>query len=353
MPFTIVRNNITNMHVDAIVNTANPYPVIGDGTDRAIHKAAGPELLAARKEIGAIAPGQAAITPAFKLDADFVIHTVGPVWIDGKHNEEQLLEGCYRNSLKLALMYKCKSIAFPLISTGTYNFPKGRALQIATKVISQFVLNFDMMVYLVVFDKSSYSLSEKLFDEVKCYIDENYVGKHFEIEYQNDVQRAKRLRREAEFRRSADFYKDDVEIDEAPMMMAKTVCSTVSFEDADFDKFNFALEKTFSETLLALIDKKGMTHAEAYNKANIDKKHFHKIKTNKNYKPTKYTVLAFAIALELSIQETKDLMETAGLALSKSNLFDVIVSFFIERKKYNVFELNDVLFEYDQPLLGC
>ena len=351
MPFTIVRNNITDMRVDAIVNTANPYPIIGDGTDRAIHEAAGPELLVARRKIGSIAPGQAAVTPAFNLDAKYVIHTVGPVWIDGKHNEEELLEGCFRNSLKLAQKNKCKSVAFPLISTGTYRFPKGRALQIATKIISQFVLNFDMMVYLVVFDKSSYSLSEKLFKEVESYIDNNYVGERMEEEYSNDIIFSEEIREEILYTKSADFY-EKATIEELPIMHS-TIMGSVDFDSANWDDFEFKLEKTFSETLLYLIDKKGMTHAEAYNKANIDKKHFHKIKTNKNYKPTKYTVLAFAIALELTLQETKDLMETAGLALSKSILFDVIVSCFIEKKHYDVFELNDVLFEYDQPLLGC
>lgn len=351
MPFTIVRNNITNMRVDAIVNTANPYPIIGDGTDRAIHEAAGPELLVARKEIGPIAPGQAAVTLAFNLNAKYVIHTVGPVWINGKHNEEEILEGCYRNSLKLALKNKCKSVAFPLISTGTYRFPKGRALQIATKVISQFVLNFDIMAYLVVFDKSSYSLSEKLFKEVEAYIDNNYVGERMEEEYSNDLIFSEEIREEILYTKSADFYKKAA-IEELPMMHA-AIMGSIDIDSTNWDDFEFKLEKTFSETLLYLIDKKGMTHAEAYNKANIDKKHFHKIKTNKNYKPTKYTVLAFAIALELTLQETKELMETAGLALSKSILFDVIVSCFIEKKHYDVFELNDVLFEYDQPLLGC
>lgn len=344
MPFTIIRNNIINMSVDAIVNTANPLPIIGDGTDRAIHEKAGDELLEARKKTGVIAPGNAAITPAFNLDAKYVIHTVGPVWADGKHSEEKILENCYINSLRLALKNKCKSVAFPLISTGAYHFPKGLALHIATKIISNFVLNFDMMVYLVVFDKSSYSLSERLFKEVKSYIDNNYAGECMEKEYRHDVLYSKQLQDEIAANKNSDVY------DKA---LPYTMADTVSFEGINWDEFANNLEKTFSETLLYLIDQKGMTHSEAYNKANIDKKHFHKIKSNKNYKPTKYTVLAFAIALELTLRETKDLMETAGLALSKSNLFDVIVSFFIENRRYDVFELNDVLFEYDLPLVGC
>ena len=337
MPFTIVRNNIINVTADAIVNTANPYPIIGDGTDRAIHEKAGPQLLEARKSIGAIAPGQAAITPAYNLDAKFVIHTVGPVWTDGTHNEEKLLEECYRNSLELALENKCKSVAFPLISTGTYRFPKGRALQIATSVISRFVLDHDMTVYLVVFDKTSFSLSEKLFNDVKSYIDNNYVGHFMEEEYRNDI-----------------LYSDELhsEIDDHFKVRASgSLLKSAAAAKAEWGEFR--LEKTFSEMLLQLIADKGLTHAQAYNRANIDRKLFNKIKKNKNYNPSKFTVLAFAIALELTLEETKELMETAGLALSKSNLFDVIVSFFIENSRYDVFELNDVLFEYDLPLLGC
>ena len=340
MPFTIVRNDITAMQVDAIVNTANPRPAIGGGTDSAVHKKAGPRLLEARKRIGPISPGQAAITPAYGLDAEYVIHTVGPVWVDGSHGEKDLLADCYRNSLQLAKDRGCQSVAFPLISTGTYQFPKGLALEIATGVISRFVLTNDIMVYLVVFDKASYTLSEKLMRDVKSYIDNNYAQVLAQAEYSRDMSRP--------VRRSRLTYPKKLS---APVEQADMVCN--SAPQPDWDNIAHSLGKTFSETLLELIDRKGLTHAEAYSKANIDRKHFNKIKNNKNYKPTRYTVLAFAIALELDIDRTKELMETAGLALSKSNLFDVIVSFFIENGRYNIFELNDVLFEYDMPLLGC
>lgn len=340
MPFTIVRNDITAMQVDAIVNTANPRPAIGGGTDSAVHKKAGPRLLEARKRIGHISPGQAAITPAYGLDAEYVIHTVGPVWVDGSHGEKDLLADCYRNSLQLAKDRGCQSVAFPLISTGTYQFPKGLALEIATGVISRFVLTNDIMVYLVVFDKASYTLSEKLMRDVKSYIDNNYAQVLAQAEYSRDMSRP--------VRRSRLAYPKKLS---APVEQADMVCN--SAPQPDWDNIAHSLGKTFSETLLELIDRKGLTHAEAYSKANIDRKHFNKIKNNKNYKPTRYTVLAFAIALELDIDRTKELMETAGLALSKSNLFDVIVSFFIENGRYNIFELNDVLFEYDMPLLGC
>ena len=156
MPFEIVRNDITHMRVDAIVNTANPKSVIGLGVDSTIHEKAGPDLLAAREKIGAIEVGCAAITPGFRLQAKYVIHTVGPIWDGGGCQEEILLRCCYDNSLQLAEEHGCHSIAFPLISTGAYGFPRDRALQIAISAFSAFLLEHDMQIYLVVFDQKSF-----------------------------------------------------------------------------------------------------------------------------------------------------------------------------------------------------
>lgn len=175
MPFEIVRNDIVNMQVDAIVNTANPDPVIGSGVDSGIHKAAGAKLLAARQKIGCIAPGDAVVTPGYGLDAKYVIHTVGPVWKGGNCHEEQILSSCYRKSLELAKKYQCESIAFPMISTGNYEFPKPLALQIAVREISTFLMENEMQIYLVVFGREAFALSEKLFKSVSSYIDENYI----------------------------------------------------------------------------------------------------------------------------------------------------------------------------------
>ena len=175
MPFQIVRNDISHMRVDAIVNTANPRPVIGAGTDAMVHRAAGPELLMARQRIGSIAAGDAALTPAYALNAKYVIHTVGPVWDGGSYGEEDLLRNCYDNSLRLAVEHGCQSIAFPLISTGNYGFPKDKALQIAISAFSEFLLKHEMQIYLVVFGKQSFALSEKLFHSVQSYIDETYI----------------------------------------------------------------------------------------------------------------------------------------------------------------------------------
>lgn len=329
MPFEIVRNDIVNMKVDAIVNTANPRPVIGAGTDKAVHDKAGARLLMARKEIGDIAIGTSKITPAFDLNARYVIHTAGPIWRDGKSGEEALLASCFKNSLRLAKEKECESIAFPLISTGSYGFPKPIALQIAVREISSFLMENEMQVYLVVFEKQSFELSEKLFKSVSSYIDENYVSEKINAEYKMSNLRSYELLFEAS---------------DTPRY--GTICS-----NPNLDGMLENLDKGFSETLLALIDRTGKKDSEVYKRANVDRKLFSKIRNNVNYKPSKATALAFAIALELDLDETSDLLSRAGYALSQSSKFDVIVKYFIENKKYDIFEINSALFRFDQPLL--
>ena len=345
MPFLIVRNDITKMPVDAIVNAANNSLLGGGGVDGAIHRAAGPQLLAECRTLGGCATGDAKITKGYNLPAKYVIHTVGPVWDGGGNGEEKTLAACYRKSLELALEKGCETVAFPLISSGAYRFPKDRALQIATQTISDFVIHHDITVYLVVFDRNSYVLSEKLFRDIESYIDENYVDLNLRSENLRGRSPMFSSRKKAS---ETPFPYGDMEI-----MEKMVIRSAIPFEDTDWDDLFTDMDETFSQTLLRLIEARGMTNAQAYKKANIDKKHFAKIKNNKDYHPTKYTVLAFAIALKLNMEETKALMEKAGLALTKSNRFDLIVSFFIENGRYDIFELNDVLFEYDLPLLGC
>lgn len=329
MPFEIVRNDIVNMKVDAIVNTANPRSIIGAGTDKAVHDKAGSRLLLARKEIGNIAVGEAAITPAFDLDANYVIHTAGPIWKDGRFGEEELLASCFRNSLGIAKKKACESIAFPLISTGSYGFPKPLALQIAVREISSFLMENEMQVYLVVFEKQSFELSEKLFKSVSSYIDANYVSDKMNLEYGTSKVRRRN-------------YED---------MLLHESSYEITSKMPNLDGMLNNLDRGFSETLLDLIDRTGKKDSEIYKKANVDRKLFSKIRNNVNYKPSKATALAFAIALELSMDETDDLLARAGIALSQSNKFDVIVRYFIENKKYDIFELNSVLFEFDQPLI--
>ena len=338
MPFEIVRNDITKMKVDAIVNSANPHVFIGDGVDGAIHAAAGPKLFEARKIIGDIPVGSAVATPAFKLNAEYVIHTVGPIWRGGTEHEIESVKECYKNALKVALEKKCKSVAFPLISTGTYGFPKSEALQTAISVISEFLLLHDMKVFLVVYDRTSYSLTEKLFTAVAEYIDDNYIEEH-PVCYQNR-------------RRGQEL---DVCEDEAfaPIIQADEPYESKTLKsERSLDDLMDELEESFSQSLLRLIDEKDKTDVEIYKKANVDRKLFSKIRSNKDYKPSKVTAIAFALALGLNLDETKDLIGRAGFALTHSTKFDIIIEYFIEQENYNVFEINEVLFAFDQVLLG-
>jgi len=339
MPFEIIRNDITKVTADAIVNSANPRPIVGIGTDSAIHEAAGPELLAARQKIGSIAVGQAAITPAFGLQAKYVIHTVGPIWDGGDCGEEQLLRNCYDNSLKLALEHRCQSIAFPLISTNNYRFPRDRALQIAISCFSSFLLEHEMQIFLVVFDRNSFRLSEKLFQNIVSYIDENYVGTHQALAYGIEESPSRRLRREADRRESFG----------ADRMLQPCAAPSKSLSLADMLKQEDA---GFTETLLKLIDRAGKKDSEIYKKALLSKQHFSKIRNNPHYKPTKQTAIALALALELDLEQTRDLIGRAGYALTNSSRFDLIIRYFIERKQYNLVEINMVLYEFDQTLLG-
>ncbi|SFW18720.1 macro domain-containing protein [Selenomonas ruminantium] len=340
MPLEIVRNDITKMQVDAIVNTANPHPIVGGGVDRAIHKAAGTELLSARKKIGDIATGKAAITSAFNLHARFVIHTVGPVWQDGKHGERELLADCYANSLKLAAENKCSSVAFPLISAGVFGCPSEIAIAVATQAIRKFLADHDMDVYLVVFDHKAFKISSSLFDDVQSFIDERYIEELLDEEYRGDYRDRRR-----NFETAGQPPAEDAYID-IPMWMSKP-------KERSLEDLLNEVDDTFSEALLRLIDAKGKTDPEVYKQANIDRKLFSKIRNNPAYKPSKATALAFAVALELNLDETRDFIGRAGYALSHSNKADIIVEYFIRRAEYDIFTINETLFAFHQPLLGC
>jgi len=328
MPFEIIREDITRLMTDAIVHPTNPKLKMGRGTSESIFKLAGiNELTDACKQIGYCAPGEAVLTSGFKLNAKHIIHTVGPIWNGGIDNESKQLESCYRKSLECALNHDLKSIAFPLISSGNYGYPKEDALRIAIHTIQTFLFEHEMMVYLVVYDKVAYQISSKLFLSIKSYIDDNYVEKsisniRLESSSINKV-----------FRRQYD------EMDSIP------------FNSMD-DIFT-QLDKSFSESLLSLIDQKNMKDVDVYKRANISKAHFSKIRSHVDYRPTKSTVLAFCVALRLSLNESTNLLEKAGFSLSNSSKHDLIVRYFIEQKIFDIFEINKVLFEYDQNLLGC
>ena len=343
MPLEIVRNDITKMQVDAIVNTANPKPIVGGGVDRAIHKAAGAELLVARKKIGAIATGKAGVTPAYGLHAKFVIHTVGPVWQDGKHGERELLASCYTNSLQLAVDNDCTSIAFPLISAGVFGCPSEIAIAVATQAIREFLLDHEQEVYLVVFDHKAFKISSSLFEDVQSYLDARYVEELLEEEYRDDCRDRRRFTEEPAYLG-----------DEARAGALSDIPEFIPLkENRSLEDLLAEVQDTFSEALLRLIDVKGKTDPEVYKKANVDRKLFSKIRNNPDYKPSKSTALAFAVALELNLDETKDFIGRAGYALSPSSKSDIIVEYFIEHGEFDIITINETLFAFEQPLLGC
>lgn len=438
MPFEIIRNDITKMRVDAIVNTANPRPVIGSGVDAAIHVKAGPMLLIARRLIGIMNTGEARVTPGFRLPCKHVIHTVGPVWEDGGHGEAYLLRQCYDNALKLALRHRCKSVAFPLISSGNYGFPKKVALDVAVEAIREFLKDHEMHIYLVVFSKASLELSGGLTDQIRSFVDDAYVQEREKAEYSFNVSRNFELVRErlgepageaesvdahpnaleceelpSEWDQVEDTFELEFDWDEAPAILeldvnrresetqekivstealpridppqlsdrsSRPVCSSAPgmgapsrapkytkasepkrrkdtviplFDEKELQKMVQQADAGFSETLLKLIEKSGEKDSDIYKRANVDRKLFSKIRNNPQYNPSKPTAVAFAIALELDLEETRDFIGRAGYALSRSNKFDIIIEYFITHGRYDIYEINMMLFEFDQSLLGA
>ena len=331
MPFTLVRQDITRMKTDAIVNAANTQLLMGGGVCGAIFRAAGPEQMQeACSRLSPIRTGEAVITPGFNLPAKYVIHTAGPVY-DRQNPQkcERLLRSSYTASLQLASQYHCESIAFPLISSGIYGYPKNKALQTAISAIRDYLSEHDMDVYLAVFDRDACSISEELLGGMEAFIDQNYVDAHT---YK------RRLPEEAA---------------QGAVMQMPDAAASASRQPQELDDFVRHLDEPFNETLMRLIDARGMKDPEVYRKANIDRKLFSKIRTGKGYTPGKKTILALCIALELNMEETEDLLEKAGYALSGSRLGDVIVTYFIENGEYDIYEINEALFRYSQPLLGA
>ena len=329
MPLIIVRNDITKMKVDAIVNAANETLLGGGGVDGCIHRAAGPELLQECRTLGGCRTGEAKITGAYRLPCKYVIHTVGPVWNGGEYGEREQLASCYRTSLALAKEHCCETVAFPLISSGIFGYPKDQALRVAVDTIGEFLLHNDMTVYIVIFSRTAYQISSKLFADIAEYVDDHYVDAH------TDSQR-ERLRR--------------MSVLESRTLSADAAAAPMAV--GGLDSLLAHLDAGFSETLLKLIDRSGKKDAEVYKKANVDRKLFSKIRNNPDYKPSKATAIAFAIALELSLPETRDLIARAGYALSPSSKFDVIIEYFIMQRDYDIFKINEALFAFDQSLLG-
>ena len=330
MPLQIVRNDITKMRVDAIVNAANETLLGGSGVDGAIHQAAGPELLAECRTLHGCKTGQAKITKGYRLPAKFVIHTVGPVWEGGSYGERDLLASAYRSSLELALEHRCETVAFPLISSGVFGYPKDQALKVAVDTIGDFLLQHDMTVYLVIFDKAAYTIGGKLFSDIAAYIDDRYVEEHTDSDVE---QRRRRLRILAS----------------APMPEAEAAPAAAP---SSLNEALEMLDESFSQMLLRKIDEAGLTDAECYKRANVDRRLFSKIRSDIHYKPSKPTAMAFAVALELPLEEAREMLQKAGFAFSHASKFDIIVEYFIAHRNYNIFEINEALFAFDQSLLG-
>ena len=366
MPFSIIRQDLTKLSCDAIVNAANRTLLGGGGVDGAIHRAAGPALLEECKTLGGCEVGQAKLTFGYALPAKYVIHTVGPVWQGGIYGEHRQLAACYENSLKLAQEKGFSSIAFPLISAGAYGFPKEVALDVAVSAIGDFLLRneSEMDVSLVIFDRESFTIGKKRFETIRAYIDDRYTAGYEEIE----------ARRRASAAREENIAAEQIEVQgfAAPQMAsnlsnvpkkekkkkfkkgkirAESIVSDASIP-GDLSEYLKTLDESFSEMLLRKIDEKGMKDSECYKKANIDRKLFSKIRTDPQYRPSKPTAMAFAVALELPMIEAVELLQKAGYAFSPSSRFDLIIEYFIEKSDYNIFEINEALFAFDQPLLG-
>ena len=334
MPLEIVRNDITRMNVDAIVNAANSTLLGGGGVDGAIHRAAGPELLEACRRLGGCGTGEAKLTRGYGLPCRYVIHTVGPVWQGGGRRERELLSACYRSALTLAKQYECETVAFPLISTGAYGYPKAQALQVAIDTIAEFLLDCDMTVYIVVFSRDAFEVSGKLFRDITAYIDDVYVDEHLDSS--------------REFRRNVPQVRPAREAGGAP----QPVYAASMPPAATLDEMLSQIDESFAEMLIRKIDEKHMSDVECYKRANIDRRLFNKIKNNPSYKPGKQTALAFAIALELTLDETRDMLMKAGYALSHSSKADIVVEYCIMTGNYNIIEINQVLFQLDLQPLG-
>ena len=362
MPYEIVRNDITRMEVDAIVNTANPRPVIGSGTDHAIHKAAGPELLEARRKIGDIAVGQSVATPAYGLRARYVLHTVSPAWKDGEHNEEELLRKAYNAALALAVKLKCKTVAFPLLSAGSYGFPRDEALLIAVRAISEFTLHHRIQIYLVIFNAEAFSLAGGMFSGLKSFVDDHYVEEHTREEY--GFRRGRRGPEETYAYQTGCLPRDGTAScksialgnaaasvpmpptagEAAALFPGMSLEEMMQQEVSDF--------RAYFGQLLQLRNALGDKDSDVYHRASVSRQVFNKILNKKGYLPSKTTILQLAIGLKLDVDETKLLLEKAGYALSPSSKVDMVVRYYIENKTYNVQFINIALDQYHLPLLS-
>lgn len=378
MSLKIIRNDITKVEADAIVNTANEYPLIGDGCDRAIYAAAGEEkLLEARKKIGVLAEGEAAVTPAFDLNAKYIIHAVSPFYIEDDEEVEGRLRNCYRNSLKLAVEYGCHSIAFPLIATGSYGYPKAEGLRIAIDEINAFLISHDIEVVLVVFSDSVTNMARHIAPDLESYIDEHYIARKVRDEYIADGMAAMSVELNPSYgrRKKNEHHLGNLfsgaapgkpkrakkksskgALRSEPVEVAAPVEREMGFFDEETDGSAIArrmehLSDTFSEYLMYLIEEKGLKNSDVYKEALVNKKLFSKIKNNRDYQPNKMTAMCLCVGARLNLDEAKDLLARAGYALSPANKTDIIFSYFLEHGIYDMLELDIQLEEHGEKCL--
>ncbi|MBI9093711.1 MAG: macro domain-containing protein [Sphaerochaeta sp.] len=318
MPFLLFQGDITHIKADAIVNAANGALLQGGGVCGAIFKGAGEkDMQQACTSLAPVQTGDAVMTPAFKLPSKYVIHAVGPRWAGGNKNEELLLASCYQKALLLAHEKGLQSIAFPLISAGIYGYPKYQAYKIAVSTMLSFLEEHELTIYLVLFEKGFFE----------------------------EVQPSKKP--------LADYVRNNLTETEPTLDMLFSTSACRSCMDKPLDGIINEVALSFSQSLMALIREKGLDEVAVYKGANIDRKHFSKIRSNASYQPNKRTVIALALSLKLNAKETCTLLETAGYSLSHSYIFDIIIEYFIEEKQYDLYAINEALFSYDQPLLGA
>lgn len=354
MPVKIIRSDITKLHVDAVVNAANSSLLGGGGVDGCIHRAAGRELLDECRLLGGCKTGDAKITKGYNMPCKYIIHAVGPVWRGGHNNEPELLASCYRKSLELAAEHDCTSIAFPLISSGVYGYPKDKAIRVAMDTVKEYIFSHDDIdVYIVVYNRDSFEIDEKLYSDVNEYINANLP----EMYSGSITEQEPRMNRD--IHDDFDDYYDvmsiisdrEASVSEPLSSVQEYSTEIISFDDS-LESMLDNMDESFSDALLHIIDSKGMTDVQCYKKANISRKHFSKIRSDVNYRPGKSTVIAFAIALELNLDETQSLLRTAGFALSHSNKFDIIIEYFIIHGTYDIFQINETLFKFGQATIG-
>ena len=338
MPIEITHINILHADAEAIVNPTDERYSGSGGVDLAIHTAAGEALDAACRRLAPLSVGAVAVTPGFSLPQKYIFHTRGPIWQGGSRNEAILLRSCYQSALFKARELGLHSIAFPLISSGTFGFPKDQVLNIAINAIRELLLHLDgdLNVYLCIFDRHSYEISRR--PELEAFLNQREEACYAP----SPCCAAPAPEAKTFAARLLPRKKEPTPTAPAPAALSCTLDDWLKQQD-----------DSFAVTLLKLIDQKGMTDVQCYKKANISKKTFWKINNDPTYRPSKPTVLAFAIALELTLPETNQLLRTVGFSLSHSSTFDMIIEFYIRRGIYDIYEINSALYQFDQMCLGC